>query len=28
VRIVGDGRIYNPAEFSLTVEMPDFLPSG
>jgi hypothetical protein len=28
VRIIGDGRIYSPAEFSLTVETPVFLPSG
>jgi hypothetical protein len=27
VRIVGDGRIYNPAEFSLTVAMEPFIPA-
>jgi hypothetical protein len=26
VRIIGDGRIYNTAEFSLTVEFQEFLP--
>jgi hypothetical protein len=25
VRIIGDGRIYNPAEFSLTVGFQEFL---
>jgi hypothetical protein len=26
VRIIGDGRIYNPAEFSLTVALEAFIP--
>jgi hypothetical protein len=26
VRIIGDGRIYNPAEFSLTIDLQEFLP--
>jgi hypothetical protein len=26
VKIIGDGRIYYPAEFSLTIDVQEFLP--